>query len=1116
MVVEGAVGSEAEPAPATTTPPWKGRWTWRSQQSAVFTPAEPPQKGQTYVFELREGLATLDGRSFSGGTPFTAKTAGLTLTHRHPGWFPPNNAPRDPRLLLQFDEPIDAAAAGPSIHFQNRSGMQLAAVVRQAKVDDLPPINRGPALLRQRALSFLENPADVSPDAKDRLLPATLVVRPPEDLPIGEAWALVLDPGTRAADGKSTLEASQSIALGDVPPLRVDGCTAVNNLGEPKLIRLSFNKALAEDTGLDAIASRVRVEPEPPEMKVTLAGEQGVHIEGGFRVSQTYRVSLAGGLKAKDQLAMGAAFNSDVSFEMIQPAVALPAFSSIQLSQGRRVFDIESVNMAELTVRVKAADGDALIYALRAYQAYTGSTEEEPAAEDTGMKRLSFRNMPGRAIFEKTYKAQAGLDALDELAINWNDVLAGRKSGGLFITVEGRARPEWAGRKTRFGAQAFVQLTDIGLAWKVTADEAFIHAFSKASGRSLGGVRLTALDEENRALANAVTAADGSGRVARRGAAWLLVENGDDRHAVRLGEDLPVLGMWRMGVPYDWEPADGPTRSTVMFTDRPVYLPGDTVHFKAITRMIDPAGAATIPAGQKATLEAIDSRGKAFNEREVLFSANGSIDGSVELPRGSLGQYRLTLTYPAPEKKADATDATDEDEEEAPAQDSSSHYFLVEEYKPNTFAIAFDDGAFKLDGEKATLPLSARYLLGKALSKARLAWTGDVGPAFFHSDAFADFRFLDSRETYYWDEDGYHNVPDDETDEPLVTATAKTELSDKGGAVLEFTVPAAARPALPRRISVSAEVTDVNQQTITERWSRTLHPSDFYLGIRDLDFVTGAGDPLSIDVAAARNDGSPWPQPVDTRITVEKITFDSVRVQTAGGGSNIRTDVRKQIVAEGPLRVVPRGQPGESFPWKPSEPGFYYITAQGERRGRPRGRIDHERAGLWRRMDDVGRRGRCADRAGARQAGVSSRGNREGPRQVAHRRTGAGDCRTAECDEEFRHRDQVERPGDRNSDRRIDGAECLRFGLHHPRSRGVAPQVQDAGLQGRLLPAQGRRSQHAPLHRGQFRPAGVSSGRSGHRHRADHRWVRPAGRRGRGHVLGRRRGRALAGRLRGA
>ena len=122
--------------------------------------------------------------------------------------------------------------------------------------------------------------------------------------------------------------------------------------------------------------------------------------------------------------------------------------------------------------------------------------------------------------------------------------------------------------------------------------------------------------------------------------------------------------------------------------------------------------------------------------------------------------------------------------------------------------------------------------MGKALSKARLAWTAAVSRGAFHSEAFAYFRFLDSRETYYWDEDGYHDVPDDETDEPLVTATAKTELSDKGGGRARIHGPGGG-PAreLPRRISVSAEVTDVNQQTITERWSRTLHPSDFYLGI---------------------------------------------------------------------------------------------------------------------------------------------------------------------------------------------------------------------------------------------------------------------------------------------
>ena len=183
-------------------------------------------------------------------------------------------------------------------------------------------------------------------------------------------------------------------------------------------------------------------------------------------------------------------------------------------------------------------------------------------------------------------------------------------------------------------------------------------------------------------------------------------------------------------------------------------------------------------------------------------------------------------------------------------------------------------------------------------------------------------------QTYYWDENGYHDVPESEGDTDIVTAQAKTALSDKGEATLEFTVPSAPFAKLPRQIVVTGEVTDQNQQTITERWSKTLHSSAFYLGLGELDSLSGSGTPVDIEVAAAKSDGTPWTQPVDARVTVEKVDFITVRVQTVGGGSNVKTQARRSTVAEGSVTTALKGQLARPFTWTPREPGFYYLTAR--------------------------------------------------------------------------------------------------------------------------------------------------------------------------------------------
>lgn len=943
MIVEAEVGTEINAAtggPLTVTPPLAGRWTWRSTTSGVFAPADEPQRGQEYTFALRGGLNDLRGQAVAAEPRrFAQRAAGLLLTHRHPMWFSYSNAPRQPELLLQFNDKINAASAAKALHFQDKAGVIVKAKARAATVADLPAGYAIPPSFRQQALGVAGLDTGKTAPTATQALAGTLIVTPAEPLPVGDEWHLIVA-GVASADGKAKLEDADSVKIGDVTPLHIRYHSANNELGEPKNITLYFNKELAEGATAEDVTSRVSLQPAPADSKIVY--EEGViSITGDFAHETEYNVTLAGGLKSADGLLMAEAFRETFTFHMIEPVIALPAFSASQLAKGRAVFDVHAVNLASATVKVKAADRESLIYALRAYQSYFGSDESEEAADDEdsggGFTRIPFDTMPGQKIYEHTFASTAGIDRQDAFVVDWKQALNGKAAGALFVTVEGEAREEWTGKKKRFGAQAFVQLTDLGLAWKLTPQEAFVYVFSQATGQPLPGVALTAFDEEKRTLATAKTAADGTARLSRQDAAWLMAESADDLHVVVMESDeVETLGMWRFGVSYDWDPPRGASRAVEVFTERPIYLPGHTVYFKAVSRVLDEKGVKKPAGGEKATLRAYDSRGRLFHEREVQLSANGTCDGALELPVGSLGHHRLELHFAPLAKDASATrqggqneaaDADADDDEDSRSRDTFAAYFLVEEYKPNTFQITFDDAAFKLDGEKAQASLQARYLLGKPLSKAALAWTAEVSRGGFETEAFSDYSFLDSRQTYYWDEEGYHDVPGEEG-EDIVTAQAKTNLSDQGQASMDFAVPAAPFQKAPRAIHVTAEVTDINQQTITERWSKTLHSSDFYLGIKDLDSVSGEGSLVAIDLAAARADGEPWPQPVDARVTVEKVHFINVRVQTVGGGSNVKTEAQRAVVAEGAVTVRPKGQNTEAFAWTPKEPGFYYVTAR--------------------------------------------------------------------------------------------------------------------------------------------------------------------------------------------
>jgi uncharacterized protein YfaS (alpha-2-macroglobulin family) len=80
-----------------------------------------------------------------------------------------------------------------------------------------------------------------------------------------------------------------------------------------------------------------------------------------------------------------------------------------------------------------------------------------------------------------------------------------QKTSGMhrFFDITGTPRAD-----TKVGnrsAQAMVQLTNIGLAWKVTNDKAFLYAFSCDTGTPLSGVKIDMIGSDANILESSKT-----------------------------------------------------------------------------------------------------------------------------------------------------------------------------------------------------------------------------------------------------------------------------------------------------------------------------------------------------------------------------------------------------------------------------------------------------------------------------------------------------------------------------------------------------------------------------------------------------------------------------------
>ncbi len=175
-------------------------------------------------------------------------------------------------------------------------------------------------------------------------------------------------------------------------------------------------------------------------------------------------------------------------------------------------------------------------------------------------------------------------------------------------------------------------------------------------------------------------------------------------------ENVAVLATnkdeFAINTPGAWNLGDDPNRSLkgYTYTDRPVYRPGDTVHFKAIVRSQIASGY-SIPQGQDLRLEMRDPQtyDVMWNQTAKL-SDMGTAHWDYQIPKDAhLGSYYLNMQMG--ERYVEGTS------------------FSVEEYKKPEYAVKVTAQTPRvLQGQKIKATIDARYYFGEPVANAKVTW----------------------------------------------------------------------------------------------------------------------------------------------------------------------------------------------------------------------------------------------------------------------------------------------------------------------------------------------------------------------------------------------------------
>jgi len=875
------VTSKAKTSPLVIKPALQGTFVWLSQRSGTFTPSQPLEMETTYEFSLAPGLMLPNGKPLQAQLHKTLRTPSFGLTAYSPAT-ENTNSTSEPLVKLVFNANVDASKANGHIEFRDSAGRRIPADIQntndiffygcyitkekstrtwhERSIDNqLPSVSR----------RFQYENDDISKSNILHVIPKT-------PLPIGNEWKLVITRGLESIENKFCTREQQEIPIGNVTPFELIDVTPKNFVGHDPSIVLNFSKPLSITLTNASEASKwISIDPKPDNLKFDFS-RACMAIRGSLGCQTNYTVTLKEGLPSEEPFSLTTNQSISVVMPPIAPRLYFPAFDCAQLANGKRMFELLTVNVPTIELRAKLIAPENAVFALQGYANYTDHSDdaEEP------YKRIDYDMVPGKTVFNKEIKGSSQANAPQKLVLKWDDLLKNRKTG--IVLLEAARGTRETRQDSRLGTQALVQLTDLGIVWKKIKTEICAYVFSHTTGQPVAGAQVRVITDENEIVGQSQT--DTNGMAFIKGLTctnqdWLAVQSGEDVHFVRMDDNK--IPLYRFSLPW-FDNSDESLRHQIfLFTDRELYRPNETAHLKAIARIWKNT-ALSIPTNLTGVLTCQDARNRKIYETNVTFSPFGSFSADIPLNSETRGVYQVVL-------KLGSTAASSDDNKE-------EHYysFHVEDFQPSAFEITLKTKPEYGPNESLDIPLSARYYFGKPLVKAQLKWTLNAYRTIFAPKDFKHFSFYSQV-----DENGENA---DFASPPL---TGQDTLTNAGAYLIKTSFQSTNKVAYPRAVVFLAEVTDVNQQTLSREASFTQHSSDFYLGLKTPEGMSNVGKEMPMEIVAVNNDGTPCKQPVITSINLKRIDWQTVKIQGAGRSVRYRNQCFVTNICERQIEVQP-------------------------------------------------------------------------------------------------------------------------------------------------------------------------------------------------------------------
>lgn len=819
--VQGMPEDLASP-PVTLEPKTPGSWRWISTYALQFVPKTELLPSTHYTVTLPAGLPSVDGGTSTGTLVWSFETARMTVTGSDPADSQERISTKT-GVKITFNQDVDPAVIAKSLSLVALTPEEFSGAMN----DTAKPVSYGSRAEAAPIAKVVQAQTDKKND------PRSVFVTFGKELEKSATYALIIKAGVVGKGGNLPTEKEQYVRFKTAGPLKVE-----EESFQYGTLYFTFSTPVEEKAleGMFSISPDLAAWKNKSVSMDYWSENRYITISAGFLPGTTYTVTIDPKLKDKFGQTLGAAHTFTFTTPDLDPNVLIESKGEFGLFESSLppIYTVKSTNVSFLNVQVNELTLDQFLE----YRKARNSGVYSPANFGTPLATLK---LPVKNAARNAWNTYS-VDLEKELK---RDLKAGIYS--MVITA-----PEFKGTDGRpYEANQVFMLSKTALTLKFSNGKALVWATDMESGEPVDGANISLFGLTGSAPITGRTGKDGlfstnidltalrSDGYSWVPEFWIKAENKGD---IAYVGSTWTTGMepWSFGL---WSDFVGAGSKQYRFlsdvqTDRPVYRPRDTVQFKGTVRLRDKNGQMSIPKSPRAIDVLINDPNSTEVYRKTLqISEFGTISGSLPLPENAaLGTYSFTLSA-----------VPSDDIENSYYSYGGTASFSVLEYRKPEYRVELTPAkAEAFAGETVTIDLAGSYYFGAPLNSAPVTWRAQMTDYYFDKVQDEWYMFGDSGNWCWYD-----------CSREIKLLSEGTGTLDSAGR-MKITVPASLEgKKTSQMLTVEADITDPNNQSVSNRVTIPVHQSNVYVGIRTDDYGVSPGESASIKIITVDTAGKP-------------------------------------------------------------------------------------------------------------------------------------------------------------------------------------------------------------------------------------------------------------------